>query len=101
MTSRTNPMAPTNQNVPVCGLTEAKCSASDFLTAEQIPIGSWWEIAQGGEYGYCVTAVDVPRREATVLSTDGEVREIDIFKLQYRYSRVLPNVKAEPDAQHP
>ena len=66
-------------------------SASDFLTAEQIPIGSWWKIAQGGEYGYCVTAVDVARREATVLSTKGEVREIDTFKLQCRYSRVLPN----------
>ena len=66
-------------------------SASDFLTAEQIPIGSWWKIAQGGEYGYCVTAVDAARREATVLSTKGEVREIDTFKLQCRYSRVLPN----------
>ena len=71
-------------------------SASDFLTAEQISIGSWWKIAQGGEYGYCVTAVDVARREATVLSTKGEVREIDTFKLQCRYSRVLPNIVHEP-----
>ena len=76
-------------------------SASDFLTAEQIPIGSWWKIAQGGEYGYCVTAVDVARREATVLSTKGEVREIDTFKLQCRYSRVLPNTASQTRPAEP
>jgi hypothetical protein len=84
------------ENVPSAPVGSSDLLGSVFLTAVQIPIGSWWEIAQGGEYGYCVIAIDVPRQEATVLSTDGEMRTIDTFKLQYRYSRVLPNVKIEP-----
>jgi len=66
-------------------------TSEELLSAEEIQIGSWWEIDQGAYYGYCVTGVDVKRKEATVLSTDGEVRKIDTTKLQYRYSRVLPN----------
>jgi hypothetical protein len=66
-------------------------ASKELLSAEEIQIGSWWEIAQGSYYGYCVTGVDVKRKEATVLGTDGEVRKIDTAKLQYRYSRVLPN----------
>lgn len=62
-----------------------------FLSAKDIPIGSWWEIAQGGEYGYCVIAIDQESEEITVLSTDGEIREIDAFKLQYKYKRAIPN----------
>ena len=69
----------------------SEASTPGFLSDKDIPIGSWWEIAQGGEYGYCVTAVDAEIHEATVLSTSGEVRTIDTFKLQYAYRRVLPN----------
>jgi hypothetical protein len=84
------------ENVTPAPVGSTALLGSVFLTAAQIPIGSWWEIAQGGEYGYCVIAIDVPRQEATVLSTDGETRTIDTFKLQYRYSRVLPNAQGEP-----
>jgi len=64
---------------------------NDFLSAKDISIGSWWEIAQGGEYGYCVIAINKESEEITVLSTEGEIRKIDAFKLQYRYKRVRPN----------
>jgi hypothetical protein len=66
-------------------------NTNEFLTADQIPIGSWWEAADGSGYGYCVISVDTVKGEATVLSSSGETREIDTFKLQYRYSLVCPN----------
>ena len=82
-----------NTRDAIAKLCSATGSDSGFLPAEKISIGSWWQIAQLGEYGYCVLNVDVKRREATVLSTSGELRTIDTFKLQYRYSRVFPNDK--------
>jgi beta-lactamase superfamily II metal-dependent hydrolase len=61
------------------------------VPAIEIRIGSWWAAADGGEYGCVVVAVDVGRKEATVLGTDGVTREIDTFKLQYRYYHAVPN----------
>jgi hypothetical protein len=64
----------------------------EFLTAEHLPIGSWWEMADGhGKYGYTVIAVNLITKDATVLSTMGETIKIDVFKLQYRYKQVIPN----------
>ena len=66
----------------------------EFLTFEQIKIGSWWAIAQGGSYGYCVIGKNEQTQDIDVLSTCGEKRSIDYFKLQYRYKLVVPNEKA-------
>jgi len=63
----------------------------NFLTLDEIPIGSWWKIAQGSEYGYCVLSKDVKTRDVNVISTVGEYRRIDYLKLQYRYKQVIPN----------
>jgi hypothetical protein len=68
---KTTELKPT-ENVTPAPVGSIALLGSVFLTATQIPIGSWWEIAQGGEYGYCVIAIDVPRQEVTVLSTDGD-----------------------------
>ncbi len=62
-----------------------------FLQSHEIPIGSWWEAADGGSYGYTVVSVDLKTGLATVISTFGHTNTIDSFKLQYRYSRVIPN----------
>lgn len=56
-----------------------------FLTASQIPIGSKWKAADGMDYWYIVQRVDVEREEAYCIDSIGELREIDTFKLQYRY----------------
>jgi hypothetical protein len=61
------------------------------LTAEQIRIGSWWAAADGGKYGCVVLSVNLKTKDATVLGTDGKQREIDTFKLQYRYGHCIPN----------
>ena len=66
---------------------------SDFYKAKELPIGSWWEMADGSRYGYTVVSVDLKTNDATVLSTLGETRKIDAFKLQYRYKQVKPNEK--------
>lgn len=65
---------------------------SNFLSLDEIPIGSWWAMASGGAYGYCVVSKDKDTQDVTVLSTLGETRKIDYFKLQYRYKRIIPNV---------
>jgi len=65
---------------------------TNFMTFEQIPIGSWWAMASGGFYGYCVISKNKDTQDVTVLSTLGETRTIDYFKLQYRYKQVIPNV---------
>lgn len=65
---------------------------NDFLKFEEIPIGSWWAMASGSKYGYCVTGKDARTSTVFVLSTAGEIRTIDYFKLQYRYKLVVPNV---------
>ena len=62
-----------------------------FLTYEEIQIGTWWEIAQGGEYGYCVIGKNDQTKDIMVLSTCGENRTLDYFILQYRYRLVVPN----------
>jgi hypothetical protein len=62
-----------------------------FLPKEGIKIGSWWSAADGGRYGYVVTAIDLSNGEVTVLGTDGISRTIDYYKLQYRYYPVVPN----------
>jgi len=64
---------------------------SRFLEPNEIKIGSWWAIAQGGGFGYVVLSVNLIACDATVLSTDGSIGEIDIFKLQYKYKNVVPN----------
>ena len=64
----------------------------EFLTFDQIKIGSWWAIADGGAYGYCVTGKNDRTEDIVVLSTCGEIRAINYFKLQYRYKLVVPNV---------
>ena len=68
-------------------------SCSGFLPAEEIRIGSWWAAADGGKYGCVVLSVNMKTKDATVLGTDGKQREIDTFKLQYRYSHCIPNAK--------
>jgi hypothetical protein len=67
-------------------------SCSGFLLAEQIRIGSWWAAADGGKYGCVVLSVNLNTKDATVLGTDGKRREIDTFKLQYRYAHYVPNM---------
>jgi len=69
-------------------------SCSGFLPAEQIRIGSWWAAADGEKYGCVVLSVNLKTKNATVLGTDGRQREIDTFKLQYRYGHCIPNTKA-------
>lgn len=67
---------------------------SNFLTLDEIPVGSWWAMASQSEkdgygYGYCVISKDAKTKDVTVLSTLGETRTIDFFKLQYRYKQVV------------
>ena len=66
-------------------------SDCQFLTFEEVPIGSWWSMASGGTYGYCVVGKNPKTQDVSVISTEGESRKIDFLKLQYRYKRVLPN----------
>ncbi len=66
-------------------------NSNNFLSASEIPIGSWWAAADNSKYGYTVLSVDSKTKEATVISTTGEQRKIDTFKLQYRYFRIKPN----------
>jgi hypothetical protein len=73
-------------------------SCSGFLTAEQIRIGSWWAAADGEKYGCVVLSVNLKTKDATVLGTDGKQREIDTFKLQYRYGHCIPNSRAQSSA---
>lgn len=77
----------------------ASCSScSGFLSAEQIQAGSWWRAADGGKYGCVVLSVNLKTKEATVIGTDGKQREIDAFKLQYRYAHCIPNAESiHPD----
>ena len=69
-----------------------KTAPPRFLPAEQLQIGSWWAAADGGQYGCVVLAVNPKTNAATVISTDGKQREIDGFKLQYRYIQCLPRI---------
>jgi hypothetical protein len=66
-----------------------------FLEAKDIHPGSWWEAADNGGYGLVVLSVDCQRNEAKVLGTNGQEREIDTFKLQYRYRQVKPNEQSQ------
>jgi hypothetical protein len=79
----------TEKTTPPDELGAASCSG--FLPAEQIRIGSWWAAADGGKYGCVVLSVNLKTKDATVLGTDGKQREIDTFKLQYRYGHCIPN----------
>ena len=64
---------------------------NDFLKIDEIPIGSWWSIAQGGDFGYTIIGKNSVTNYVDVLGTDGVTRKIDAFKLQYKYKRVIPN----------
>ena len=93
MTTETAAKGDTMKKIERDELGAAPCSG--FLPAEQIRIGSWWAAADGGKYGCVVLSVNLKTKDATVLGTDGKQREIDTFKLQYRYGHCIPNVKGE------
>ena len=67
--------------------------SKEFLNIKDITIGSWWSSADGGKYGYTVLEKNLKTNDLKVLSTIGEIRFIDAFKIQYRYKQVIPNSK--------
>ena len=64
----------------------------DFISFDDIPIGSIWMAADGGTYGYLVVGKDRNREDIIVcpycLYNGWEMKtyRIDGFKLQYRYN---------------
>lgn len=64
---------------------------TDILQIQDLQIGSWWAMADGGNFGYTILSKDELTGDVKVLGTDGNERLIDWFKLQYRYYQVVPN----------
>jgi hypothetical protein len=67
----------------------------DFLTFEEIPMGSIWMAADGGSYGCYVIGKNYETKDITYLGfnkcgwfEDVNPWNIDYFKLQYRYCQV-------------
>jgi hypothetical protein len=66
-----------------------------WLTFDEIPIGSIWMAADGGSYGHYVVGKTSKERGDILVNaftlrgwTDEEQRDINWWKLQYRYYRV-------------
>jgi hypothetical protein len=59
------------------------------VTFDEIPIGSIWIAADGGSYGYEVIGKSENGQDIIVADLRRQTpREINYFKLQYRYKQV-------------
>jgi hypothetical protein len=69
-------------------------SYDDIVPIEEIPMGSIWMAADGGSYGHYVIGRILGTKDVVVKPfdkggwCDDGPRDIDWFKLQYRYYRV-------------